>query len=75
MMIEAIVLVLIIKTSTMVVPEYLIGPKLYSTLEQCEVDGERALVEIERDDPDALAYWCVPQSAAERLRKMSGIHL
>ncbi len=74
-MIEAIVLVLIIKTQDMVAPAYEIGPKLYSTQEECTEDGERALIEIERSDPDALGYWCVPQAAAERLRRMSGIHL
>jgi len=74
-MIEAIVLMLIIKTSDMVAPAYEIGPKLYATQEACSEDGERALIEIERSDPDSLGYWCLPQSAADRIRRMNGIRL
>lgn len=74
-MIEAIILVLILKTPDMITPTYVLGPKLYPSLEACEVDGERALKEIKIESEDALGYWCVPQSAAERLRQMSGVSL
>lgn len=74
-MLEGILLVLIIKTADMVAPQYEVGSKMYITLEQCEADGERALVEIEREDPDSLAYWCVPQSLGERIRRNSGVSL
>lgn len=74
-MIEAIVLVLIIKANDHLPAEYAVGPIQYSTEEACAADGERALIEIERSDPDALGYWCVPQSMAERFRRMNGVSL
>lgn len=69
------VLVLIIQTKTMVAPEYVIGPALYRTQEECVQMGERALVEIEREDPDAMGYWCVDQQTGERIRMNSGVSL
>ena len=74
-MLEKFILVLFLQTADMPAPEYEVGTVLYPTQDACALMGERALKELEFDEPDALGYWCVSEAMAERIKRSKGVNL